>query len=425
MLNKLLSMIRTYAMLNPGDTLYCAVSGGADSVALLWGMYLLREKLGIDLRAAHFNHHLRGAESDRDEGFVRSLCDRWNIPLVADGAEVAAGKKGLEAAAREARYSFLEALPGKVATAHTADDNAETVLMRLVRGTGLKGLGGICPVRGNVIRPMLMVTRQEVLAFLECEHLPYVEDSSNQSDCFLRNRLRHHVLPLLCQENPKLGENLSAMALRLREDAQALEPDGTMGNVLSVFKMKTLPKAKRSRWIAAFLKQNGVPEPESSHIFLTERLLFSDCPSAKAVLPGGVILHRRYDMLLAASEEQAIVKQPIICPGITDVPEAGLRIVCTVTDKTVDCPEAFSVAPHGTLFLRQRAQGDALKRHGGTKSLKKWMIDRKIPADLRPQIPVICDEAGIVGVYGIGKNLARLEKACVLIRFEKLCNSSQ
>ena len=167
MLNKLLTFIRKQELIAPGDHIVCAVSGGADSVAMLFAMYLLKDKLGIQLSAAHFNHHLRGAESDRDEDFVREFCERYDIPLHVGGEVVVPGKKGLEAAARDARYAFLKSLGGKIATAHTADDNAETVLMHLVRGTGLKGLGGIAPVNGNVIRPMLSVQRQDVEDFCE------------------------------------------------------------------------------------------------------------------------------------------------------------------------------------------------------------------------------------------------------------------
>ena len=172
-------------MVDAGDHVICAVSGGADSVALLFAMYLLKEKLEIRLSAAHFNHRLRGEESDRDEAFVREFCGHYDIPLFVGSGEVKPGKKGLEAAARDARYAFLRQLPGKIATAHTADDNAETVLMRLIRGTGLKGLGAISPVRGNLIRPMLTVTRQDVLAFLEKERISYMTDSSNETDAFL------------------------------------------------------------------------------------------------------------------------------------------------------------------------------------------------------------------------------------------------
>lgn len=197
MLNKLERFLRLYSMVNPGDTVICAVSGGADSMALLWAMYLLKNKLGIDLQAAHFNHGLRGEESRRDELFVRAFCDGYGIRLHLGSGKVIAGKKGLEAAARDARYAFLRSLPGKIATAHTADDNAETVLMHLVRGTGLKGLGAIAPISGKVIRPFLNITRGEVEAFLSEYHVEHITDSSNDTDVFLRNRLRHHVIPLL------------------------------------------------------------------------------------------------------------------------------------------------------------------------------------------------------------------------------------
>ena len=149
MLNKLGSFIRQQNLISSGDQITCAVSGGADSMAMLFAMYLLKEKLGIRLAAAHFNHNLRGAESDADETFVRDFCARYDIELFVGSAQVKAGEKGLEAAAREARYGFFAALPGKIATAHTADDNAETVLLHLVRGPGLKGLGGIAPSRGQ------------------------------------------------------------------------------------------------------------------------------------------------------------------------------------------------------------------------------------------------------------------------------------
>ena len=275
MLTDLQKQLKKYEMLQPGDTVICAVSGGADSVALLFGLYLLKEKLGITLQAAHFNHHLRGAESDRDEAFVRQLCDRYEIPLTVGEGEIIPGKKGLEAAARDARYAFLRSLPGKIATAHTADDNAETVLMHLVRGTGLKGLGGIAPVSGKVIRPMLNVTRQQVEAFLREYCLSFVEDSSNGGDDFLRNRLRHHVIPLLTKENPRFAENTSAMAQRLRQDEAALEKAAGYEELPDIETLKNMDPAIRGRVLERFLKESGIREPEAEHIALVESLVFS------------------------------------------------------------------------------------------------------------------------------------------------------
>ena len=390
MLNKLENFLRRYDMVKAGDHIICAVSGGADSMALLWAMYLLKEKLGIDLSAAHFNHHLRGEESDRDEQFVRDFCDGYGIPLLVGSGNVVAGKKGLEAAARDARYAFLRTLPGKIATAHTADDNAETVLMHLVRGTGLKGLGAISPVSGNVFRPMLGITRTDVEDFLDEYHVEHITDSSNETDAFLRNRLRHHVMPLLRAENPKLAENLSAMALRLRQDEEALSHYAS-DVPLSVASLRQEMPAVRSRILERFLKESGVREPEAQHISLAESLIFSDNPSARGNFPGGITISRNYDTLEVLTEQTPAA----LCP------------VCTPADTIINTPEVFTVHPVGAVRIRPRQAGDSIRLHGGSKSLKKLYIDRKIPAAQRDSIPVICDDAGIIGVYGIGANLDR------------------
>jgi len=419
MLNKLLKFIRQEEMVQPGDTVVCAVSGGADSVALLFACYLLKEKLGITLEAAHFNHHLRGEESDRDEDFVRTLCDRYDIPLHVGGAQVTAGKKGLEAAARDARYAFLRTLQGKVATAHTADDNAETILMRLIRGTGLKGLGGITPVQGTIIRPMLLITRQEVEAFLEEWCLGHIEDSSNESDAFLRNRVRHHMMPLLYQENPKIGENLSRMALRLRQEEEFLSLQVDSTALPTVESLKTMPKVLRSRYLTAFLERSGVKEPEEAHISLAEALVFSDRPSARAAFPGGGTIARSYDRLEAMVQQACLEEVILPCPG--EVLFSDFRVICTPAEEIRKEADVFTVSPKGTMRLRSRQSGDSIRLHGGSKSLKKLFIDRKIPAAQRDRIPVVCDEQGILGVYSVGVNLDRVADPldCVTIRFEK------
>lgn len=424
MLNKLLSFLRDQEMVQSGDTVVCAVSGGADSVALLFAFYLLKDKLDITLEAAHFNHHLRGEESDRDEAFVRQLCDRYDIPLHLGGGEILPGKKGLEAAARDARYAFLRSLHGKIATAHTADDNAETVLMHLIRGTGLKGLGGITPVHGNVIRPMLRITRQDVEAFLEEWCLSHIEDSSNETDAFLRNRIRHHVMPLLTCENPKIAENLSQMALRLRLDEEFLSEQIDSTTLPTVESLKTMPKALRSRTLEAFLKRSGVKEPEDAHLALAESLVFSDKPSARASFPGGVTIAREYDTLVCLPQEAVPEETVLPCPG--EVFFAGLRVSCEHAAEAVNTPEAFTVCPAGEIRIRSRNSGDSIRLSGGSKSLKKLFIDRKIPAARRQRIPVVCDDAGILGVYTIGANWDRTAgENPVTIRFENTENKGE
>ena len=258
-----------------GDRVICAISGGADSVALLWCLYLLREQLDLKLSAAHLNHGLRGEESDREEDFVRQLCAGYQIPLTVGRTQVQAQGRGLEDAARRARYTFLESLDpaAKIATAHTADDNAETVLLHLIRGAGLRGLGGIAPARGRVIRPMLGVTRQEVEAFLGHWNLPHVEDSSNGQPDFLRNRVRSRIMPLLRQENPRFARSCSETALTLRLDeaflAQEAEAalDGLWdGGGLDCPGLLALHPALRRRVLAGFLRRCGLLEPEAVHL---------------------------------------------------------------------------------------------------------------------------------------------------------------
>ena len=408
MQNKLLAFLREQQMLQAGDRVICAVSGGADSVALLFAMYLLRQQLGIQVEAAHFNHHLRGDESDRDEAFVRSFCQDYDIQLHVGGEMVVAGKKGLEAAARDARYAFLKSLPGKIATAHTADDNAETVLMHLIRGTGLQGLGGIRPVQGRLIRPMLRITRQEVLAFLEQWNLPHVEDSSNESDAFLRNRIRHHVMPLLYQENPRLAENLSRMAMGLGEDAAYLASLAEGETLPDVDQLQSLPPSLRSRMLAQFLRRSGVAEPEQTNIDLVQGLLQSKKPSAWACLPGGVVIRREYNRLTAQMPQPLLQEIRLTCPGKVNLP--GLQIRCEPAQALVNTATSFTVCPKGALYLRSRRTGDTIRLPGGSKSLKKLMIDRKIPAADRDSIPVLCDDGGILGVWSIGANQDRVAK---------------
>ena len=421
MLNKLLAFIRRYEMLQPGDHVVCALSGGADSVALVYAMKLLADKLGVTVSAAHFNHCLRGEESDGDEDFVRSFCDRHDIPLRVGRKNVVAGKKGLEAAARNARYEFLGTLPGKIATAHTADDNAETVLLHLVRGTGLKGLGGIMPVNGKIIRPMLNVTRQDVEAFLQEYHLRHITDSSNETDQFLRNRLRHHVMPLLRQENPRIGENLSAMALRLREDATALDQMAQENATTDIAVLRQMPESMRLRVLGNLLGSWGVPEPEAEHIALADKLVFSDKPSAKANFPGGVTVSRRYGQLEKLQQTECLVCQKLACPGVVELPQLGLRVICEPACSIANEKDCFTVMPVGDMVIRSRCPGDAMRCAGGSKKVKELFIDRKIPAAQRQNVPVIADSLGVLGVCGLGVNLDRLaaDLPAVTIRFER------
>lgn len=416
MLNNICKTLREYHMVSPGDTVVCCVSGGADSMALLFAMCLLKKKLDIQVSAAHFNHGLRGEESDGDAAFVRDFCRDYGIPLYEQKQQVKPGKKGLEAACRDARYAFFETLPGKIATAHTADDNAETLLLHLIRGTGLKGLGGITPVNGRIIRPMLMTTRARVLAFLQEYHIPFVEDSTNKTDDFLRNRIRHHVMPLLKQENPRLPENLSAAAQRLRRDEAVLDKISREEETCKVERLRQLEPAIRCRVLGRLLEGWGVKEPEAEHIAALEALVFSPKPSARVSFPNGVRVERCYGVLQKAEDSPPLAPILVQCPGETDTDE--IKITCCPAQKGFKEMYRFTVQPQGQLWLRSRQPGDEITLSGGTKTLKKLWIDRKIPASRRNRIPVLADDAGVVAVWGIGPNRKRLTDTGVEIRWE-------
>jgi tRNA(Ile)-lysidine synthase len=245
-----------------------------------------------------------------------------------------------------------------------------------------------------------------VEAFLKEYCLSFVEDSSNGCDDFLRNRIRHHVMPLLTEENPRFAENTSAMAQRLRQDEAALAQKADFDELPDVQTLKAMSPAVRSRVLERFLKSSGVKEPEKEHILLAESLVFSEKPSAQAQFPDGVTVTRVYGRLQSAEKAR--------------MPRC--RITCGPAEEIVNTGDTFTVRPVGTILVRSRRSGDEMRLPGGTKSLKKLFIDRKIPAALRDFVPVVADDAGVLGVYGIGVNLDRVpaQLPAVRIRLEDL-----
>ena len=226
------TFIRQHHLLGDGDRLQVCVSGGADSVALLRVM----TALGYPLRAVHCNFHLRGDESDRDEAFVRNLCREQGVELDVvhfdTAAYAAAHKISIEMAAREQRYETFERLRTEhsldaVCVGHHAEDSAETILLNLIRGTGIDGLTGISPRNGTIVRPLLGVTRSDIVAYLTALGQPWVDDSSNATDDYARNRIRHRLLPLMEEVNPAALQNILTTARNLRGTADLLNGEAT------------------------------------------------------------------------------------------------------------------------------------------------------------------------------------------------------
>ena len=212
------------------------------------------------------------------------------------------------------------------------------------------------------------------------------------------------------------------MALRLRQDEAALDRIAEEQNSLTVETLRTMDQAVRSRVLEKFLKKSGVREPEAEHIALAEALTFSEKPSAAADFPGGVTIGREYGRLTVIDRTEPLDPVELACPGVTEVPQIGLRVYCDAVQEPRNSRETFSVVPVGNIILRSRRTGDAMRFPGGTKSLKKWFIDEKIPASQRLRVPVIADDIGVLGVYGGGANLDRMtgEGIPVRIRFETM-----
>jgi len=400
----------------------CAVSGGADSVCLL---HRLRERGDLRLFCAHFDHRLRGEEARRDADFVRCLCESWGIPYFEGSHDVAAYAKetGLstETAARELRYAFLEKTAADcsadfIATAHTASDNAETMLLHLCRGSGTRGLGGIPPQRGSIIRPILDMTRSEVEAYLEKHALSHVEDSSNALDEAARNRLRHHAVPAMKSVNAAFERSALRTARLLRADEAYMHTEAEKalerireGDRLSIPALLAQPEALRLRTL---LLMAGAGT-ELVHLDALLSLCESANPSAELTLPGGSVVRREYDRLLFHAETPRSLGEYELIPGsVLELPEAGLRVRTELLEPGTEIQSSFNTFSFsygnicGRLTLTSRRDGDRIRFRGreGSHSLKRLMSDAHIPRPRRGLVPVLRDEAGILAVYGFGQS---------------------
>lgn len=283
---KIAKAVSDYNMISDGDAVVIALSGGADSVSLLYAMKRLSEQLSFTLSACHVNHGLRGEESDGDMRFCEELCKRLGVKLEILDTDVKSFQQkheSLEETARRVRYDFFTRVSDgkKLATAHNSNDSAETVLLNMMRGTGLKGLCGIPPVRGNIIRPLIYCSRDEVEQFLEENSLPYVTDKTNLSDDYTRNKVRHLILPEMLKINPSLLDTVSRMEKNLREDNELLEAlaDEALQNAKAQRGYKTAvlsqqPKPILRRAIRGLLINGGI-EPSTLRIEMAEEIILA------------------------------------------------------------------------------------------------------------------------------------------------------
>ena len=425
MLETIKALTTEYDMLPRGGTVLCAVSGGADSMCLLHLLHTWAGEGGFRVAAAHYNHNLRGAESDRDAAFVAEWCAGQDIPCVI----------GAEETARQMRYEFLRGAAdamgcGRIATAHSADDNLETLLLHLVRGAGLHGLAGIPPRRGVVVRPLLTTSRAEIVAYLEANGVAHVEDSSNTDEGYARNRIRRQVVPVLRQLNPRLTESAAETMGYLRTDNDYLNAQAAAACqnarwaeddlVIEARYIAQLPAAIAPRAVRRLLEMmgDGSTNCSAAHLKAVVELARGDDPSAVVFLPGGRLAQRVYRELLLTTQSDPLppfLPTPLALDGETEVEGTPWRVRC----RPVRCPDESGRKPgalylargalEGPLVLRPRQTGDAvtLPGRGGTKTLKKLFIDEKVPRRERERIPVLADGRGVAAVAGFGPEQSR------------------
>ncbi|MCX5820942.1 MAG: tRNA lysidine(34) synthetase TilS [Deltaproteobacteria bacterium] len=469
MLNQIRKTIETHSMLEQGDHLVVAVSGGPDSVALLRALALLTDEFRLRLTTAHLNHGLREEEADEEEAFVRRLSDGMGIACICKKTDIRALKEGkrrsLEEIGREERYRFLQETAEKcgavkIAVGHHRDDQAETVLLHLLRGSGPEGLRGILPVLdGRIIRPLLDVGRADILAFLRREGLTYRSDSSNESPLFLRNRIRNELIPGLAAHcNPRLIEGLCQTAGIIRREDDYLRgvvrqiirrfgiDPGSEEVALPVADFLVLHEAIQGRIIKCLLEgaaplRNGIGYRHIEAVLVLARrsvgrFISLDLPFGIRVERKGGILRIRKEGERRARKNDGKKKNPLRFEYRVDIPAT---IHLSEIDRTIrlewiekpqiremkDRPEtAFMDYECMTLplILRNMRPGDRVAPlgTGGTKKLKDYFIDRKIAATCRGEIPLLVDAGSIIWIAGerISERVRVTEKTRKVLKAE-------
>ena len=429
---KALCALRQYSLFSQGDRIAVGVSGGADSVALLRFLAALRPQFGWDLVVCHIHHGLRGAEADRDECFVRALAEQLGLPCAVSRIDAAAlalrDHISVEEAGRMARYAFFAQTAGeggRIATAHTLDDSIETVLMNLVRGTGLRGLCGIPRIRGNIVRPLLDCTRAEVEDYLGALGQPYCTDSTNLTDDYTRNRIRHDILPRLCALNPNFPGAMARMLPRLAAQqaltdclaAQSAQQLHAACGGLSRQGLSALPEPVCGRLLLRLLEQNRLPVSATAVERMTETLrtggkldlaarswFFVAQGDLAAVIyapPGGIppvpvpLPQEETPVILPFSPQKSL--KLTLCNKI--VANTSEKFNISLLKYAIDCDRI-----KGYSFMRTRRPGDTFIVGKKQLSLGEAWAAAGIPALLRPALMVLADEQGVLWAEGIGSS---------------------
>jgi tRNA(Ile)-lysidine synthase len=433
-LKKVTDTITEYRLFEPGDRVLVAVSGGADSTALLYLLHSKQAELKISLHVAHLNHLLRKGDAELDQKYVEGMAQKLGLPVTTEAQDVAElaelEGKGIEEAARQARYAFFDDLAhrvgaNKIAVGHTADDNVETFLMRLLRGSGLKGLCGIPTRRGNIVRPLIKVWRREIEDYVGALKLVPRRDHTNYESKYLRNSVRLKLIPQLKIYNLNIKEIILQTILLLTEDHQYLE--NTTDQVLEA----VMDERSGDRIVIDIEKIRRYDLPIQGHVIrraierikgnLTEltfqhiRDILGKLASTERWqlhLPGGIVVLGEREELSVCREKPKLpaalpFARQLAVPGETEIPEIGKKIRVSFTeniDKGADPAVAFidydSLAKE--VLVRNRLPGDRFSPLGlkGTKKLQDFFIDEKVPAGERDSVPIVESGGKILWVAG-------------------------
>ncbi len=428
-MDSMLQTIQKYKLIEAGDNIAVAVSGGADSIALLMALFNAKSMLGITLSAVHIEHGIRGEESVADSEFVIRLCRRHDIPLRVFNVDVPRYAKensvSVELAARELRYSCFKQLNDcKIATAHTASDNLETIIFSIARGTGIKGLAGIPVTRDNIIRPLIETTRKDIELYLEQNGYSYVEDSSNLSDDYTRNAIRHKVIPPLVEIISSAEYNASRMSEILREEVSFLEEltnkaysDVLEDKKINKLKFNKLNNTLKYKIVIKMLLEHNISYSRERVLMLCE-LLKED--KAKVSIGKDSFFFVEEDYFYIGEEIKKTTREEVYLKiqknEITSKASYYLDGEITISLKTIKEIKANSHKNITQLYfdydkikgeeiiIRTKKAGDkfAVAGRKGSKSLKKWMNELKIPINLRCDLLIIENDDRIVGVRNLG-----------------------
>jgi tRNA(Ile)-lysidine synthase len=432
LVDEVFSFVQERRLIRKGDRVLTALSGGVDSTVLFHVLKALSRRIGFTMGVAHVNHLLRGEESERDQRFVESLAEGEAVPCYVKRSDAASRARtsglSLQHAAREARYDFFDEVAlsrgyDRIAVAHTIDDRVETALLRLIKGTGLKGFMSIPVQRERIVRPFLATERAKIVDYQKSRGIHFVEDSSNRKLLYDRNFIRHEIVPRLEGLNPQfrqklillltdlavINDDIEARAERFIE-AEVTEEEGEFK--VAAGPLRAMDSETRFRVLTRLSAAKGrMFQPLRTHVRLLERVLFSDKPNLSVTLPGGLRMVKAYEVIIFTRRERVVPREEefTLSDGENRIEAFGLLFrVKRFTERpefarTIAGTAFFDGDRTGGLTVRKFREGDRFVPLGMDKAvkLKNFFISLKVPRERRKSLPLVLSDGEIMWLTGL------------------------